>query len=89
MFCEKCGHKIAEGEVFCSNCGAQVVQQEPEPPVQEVPVQQPLTEDGMCRQIIGSNSDYYLEQFVDIQAGGKGRINWASFFLTLYHAACG
>lgn len=87
MFCEKCGHKIAEGEVFCSNCGAQVVQQEPEPPVQEVPVQQPLTEDGMCRQIIGSNSDYYLEQFVDIKAGGKGRINWASFFLTLYHAA--
>ena len=43
--------------------------------MQEVPVQQPLTEDGMCRQIIGSNSDYYLEQFVDIQAGGKGRIN--------------
>ena len=47
MFCEKCGHKIAEGEVFCSNCGAQVVQQKPEPPVQEVPVQQPLTEDGI------------------------------------------
>ena len=113
MFCEKCGHKIQEGEVFCSNCGAKLTVQpktEPEPPkappVQETPAQQPPvmetpaqqppimeaaaampTGDDRYRQIIGSNSDYYLQQFADIRAGGKGRINWASFFLTLYHAA--
>ncbi len=103
MFCEKCGHKAEEGEVFCSNCGAKLPESpktEPEPPkappVQQAPAQQPPvmetaaampTGDDRYRQIIGNNSDYYLQQFADIRAGGKGRINWASFFLTLYHAA--
>lgn len=37
--------------------------------------------------IIGSNIGYYSKQFQRLQNGGEDRINWASFFLSLYHAA--
>ena len=43
--------------------------------------------DTAYRTIIAKNADYYLPQFQDIAHGGKGKLNWASFFLTLYHAA--
>ncbi len=36
MFCEKCGTRIEDGDVFCSNCGEPVVQAAPAQP--EVPV---------------------------------------------------
>ncbi len=37
--------------------------------------------------IIGSNIGYYSEQFQRLQNGEKDKINWASFFLSIYHAA--
>lgn len=38
MFCEKCGHKIEPGELFCTNCGAK----QPEQPVQPKPAEKPV-----------------------------------------------
>lgn len=38
-------------------------------------------------QIVGKNTQYYLSQFHAIKASGKGKINWASFFFTIIHAA--
>ena len=37
--------------------------------------------------IVGKHTDYYAGQFGSLRAGGKCRINWASFFLGLFHAA--
>ena len=86
MFCEKCGHKMEDGDLFCTNCGARQTVSAPEMQ-QEPPIALPLSgENGYCR-IIGRHIDYYLAQFEEIRAGGKGRINWASFFLTVLHAA--
>lgn len=39
------------------------------------------------KQIIGKNEEYYLPQLRKIQAGERGRFNWAAFFFGLYHAA--
>lgn len=43
--------------------------------------------DGAIRQIIGKNTDYYLDRFDRIHREGKSRINWASFFFGLLHAS--
>lgn len=66
----------------------------PEPPkTKEEPVPSPAPQstptnnDAAYRTIIAKNADYYLPQFQDIAHGGKGKLNWASFLLTLYHAA--
>ena len=39
------------------------------------------------RQIIGKRTDYYLTQFGQMQQGAKSKINWASFFFSLWHAS--
>lgn len=38
-------------------------------------------------QIIRKNVGYYLAQFREFKFNGKTKMNWASFFLGLYHAA--
>ncbi len=57
MFCEKCGHKVNEGERFCQNCGAALqpvapVQQAPvqEAPVQQAPVQEAPVQEAPVQQ---------------------------------------
>ena len=48
MFCESCGSQVPDGQSFCSNCGAPVVQAAPQPaaqpaqPVYQQPVAQPV-----------------------------------------------
>lgn len=37
-------------------------------------------------EIIWKKTDYYQKQFDEIRNGKKGKINWASFFLGLFHA---
>ena len=39
------------------------------------------------RRIIGKRTDYYLDQFGQMQHGAKSKMNWASFFLSLWHAS--
>lgn len=38
-------------------------------------------------EIIWKNTEYYQKQFDEIRSGKKRKINWASFFLGLFHAA--
>ncbi len=37
------------------------------------------------KQIIGKNTNYYLRQFESIHQTGKGKFNWAAFFLGVFH----
>ena len=110
MFCDKCGKELAPGSIFCPNCGAKQLEEEPSAemsasssvsPVREAPSSQPsnqqsaerttspkhVTDESVYRKIICNNADYYLSQFQNILYGEKNKMNWASFFLSLYHAA--
>lgn len=110
MFCDKCGKELAPGSIFCPNCGAKQLEEEPSAemsasssvsPVREAPSSQPsnqqsaecttsskhVTDESVYRKIICNNADYYLSQFQNIPYGEKNKMNWASFFLSLYHAA--
>lgn len=97
-FCTRCGAKMPKEVKFCMSCGnafktsegneageneknAVTVQAVP------APVQPAAATDDAERVIIRNNTEYYQRQFEDIRRGGKGKINWASFFLNLYHAA--
>lgn len=51
------------------------------------PQSAPTDSDAAYRTIIAKNTEYYLPQFQSIAYGEKGKMNWASFFLSLYHAA--
>ena len=93
MFCTKCGERLEDGSTFCSKCGARA-----DVPLGGASKQQKgssIMGDGFssaddiakARQIIGKNCDYYLNQFERIHQYGKGKFNWASFFLSLLHAA--
>lgn len=47
MNCPNCGSVIPDTAVFCGNCGAKIEQKQPPkqtPPVQQVVIQQPVTE---------------------------------------------
>ena len=110
MFCDKCGKELTPGSIFCPNCGAKQLEEEPSAemsasssvsPVREAPSSQPsnqqsaerttspkhVTDESVYRKIICNNADYYLSQFQNILYGEKNKMNWASFFLSLYHAA--
>lgn len=110
MFCDKCGKELAPGSIFCPDCGAKQLEEEPSAemsasssvsPVREAPSSQPsnqqsaerttspkhVTDESVYRKIICNNADYYLSQFQNILYGEKNKMNWASFFLSLYHAA--
>lgn len=49
-----------------------------------VPLQQP---DDQIKAILARNTTYYMRQFDTILSHGKGKLNWASFFLSFFHAA--
>ena len=73
--------------------------QEPAAPMPETPAptQAPVfdaapmydnpADESLYQKIIYKNTDYYLSQFRNMRSGAKSKMNWASFFLTLYHAA--
>lgn len=77
MYCKNCGKEIKDGSLFCTNCGAKT--EENRKPVGE-------TQEDLMRRVIGKNADYYLAQRDRFQRGEKGRMNWASFFLSMLHA---
>lgn len=77
MYCKNCGKEIKDGSLFCTNCGAKT--EENRKPVGE-------TQEDLMRRVIGKNADYYLTQRDRLQNGEKGRMNWASFFLSMLHA---
>ena len=86
MYCTNCGKELKEGSSFCTNCGAPTGAQKQ--PREEEP-EQNSGEDWAEREkiIIQQNTEYYTEQFLNIRETGKAKMNWASFFLGLYHAA--
>ena len=86
MYCTNCGKELKDGSSFCTNCGAPTGAQKQ--PREEEP-EQNSGEDWAEREkiIIQQNTEYYTEQFLNIRETGKAKMNWASFFLGLYHAA--
>ena len=84
MFCRSCGKELKEGSKFCVYCGAG--QGSDYEPVVETQ-QEHVGEEERLRRIIGKNADAYLARFEELRSGGKDRMNWASFFLSLFHAA--
>lgn len=87
MFCKNCGKELREGSKFCEYCGARIdgLGKTDDKAVYE---QTFTSEDnaGMMRQIIGKNADQYMTRFEKIQNGEKSKMNWASFFLSVFHA---
>ena len=94
-FCMQCGAKVPASSKFCTNCGTPFEQTEKvsaavkaeapsEPTLQPA---EPESSDASLRQIISKNVAYYLKQFERIKKEGRSRINLASFFLGLIHAA--
>ena len=96
-FCTRCGAKMPREARFCTSCGNafkleeanKAVEPNKTETVQSVPalVQPTAAMDDKECVIIRNNTEYYQRQFEDIRCGGKGKMNWASFFLNLYHAA--
>ena len=96
-FCTQCGAKMPKEARFCTSCGSafkleeanKAVEPKKTETVQSVSalVQPTAAMDDKERVIIRNNTEYYQRQFEDIRRGGKGKMNWASFFLNLYHAA--
>lgn len=96
VFCPDCGAKQPEEEPSAEMSASSSVS-----PVREAPSSQPsnqqsaerttspkhVTDESVYRKIICNNADYYLSQFQNILYGEKNKMNWASFFLSLYHAA--
>ncbi len=98
MFCNKCGKELPDGSVFCSFCGeklgefgqekTRIAKQDAEPvDTQPRPTSEVADSEHVMRGIIGKNADYYITQFGRLQEDEKNKINWASFFLSIYHAS--
>ncbi len=91
----QCGAKVPASSKFCTNCGTPFEQTEnvsaavkAEAPSEPTPQPaEPESSDASLRQIISKNIAYYLKQFERIKKEGRSRINLASFFLGLIHAA--
>lgn len=91
----QCGAKVPASSKFCTNCGTPFEQSEnvstavkAETPSEPTPQPaEPESSDASFRQIISKNVAYYLKQFERIKKEERSRINLASFFLGLIHAA--
>lgn len=86
MFCKYCGKELKDGSRFCVHCGARL-EEEAAAAVEAEVQQEDIGEEEKLRKIIGKHADDYLAKFADLRSGGKDRMNWASFFLSLIHAA--
>lgn len=96
MFCKNCGKELKDGSAFCSYCGTKVEANPIEEPVSLKPESGFKTGTGntienndrfsLMQQIIGKNTAYYMTQYQRIQKGEKSKLNWASFFLGIFHA---
>lgn len=79
MYCTNCGQKLEYESRFCTACGAKQTD--------EATKQSALNQIVLMRQIIGKNADYYLAAFQRITQTGKSKMNWAAFFLNVWHAS--
>lgn len=57
-------------------------------PVPEMPpMSAPPQTEAPWKAIVKNNVPYYETRFAEMRTSGRGRFNWAAFFLSLYHAA--
>lgn len=82
MYCKNCGKEIKDGSLFCTSCGAKIEEDNG----QDGKMQDGTIREELMRQVIGKNADYYLAQRDRLRSGEKGKMNWASFFLSMLHA---
>lgn len=94
MFCPNCGQQLLDTAKFCGNCGSKIN----DVISPSFPKISPLSTESSIRQdappntnaidtIITKNIEYYSNQFHAIETGNKAKLNWASFFLSYFHAA--
>lgn len=101
-FCTKCGTKMSKNVKFCTVCGAafcdnNITESMPKKAEDTTGTRTNQVRDGNenIRNtgfgpeeiIIEKNIEYYKTWFAKIKNGKKSKINWASFWLSLYHAA--
>lgn len=102
-FCTKCGAKMPENAKFCTACGApfgggnNITENIPRKVEDSLGRKTNQVKDGNENRknvglspeeiIVEKNIEYYREWFTKIKNGKKSKINWASFWLNLYHAA--
>ena len=99
MFCPNCGSQLPDNAKFCGNCGKPISSKETESELSsssrhstsapQSPVEAPKADSSIDPEqlILQKNAYYYIDQFAKCDGNGKSKINWASFFLTIYHAA--
>lgn len=101
-FCTKCGAKVSKNVKFCTVCGAafsdsNITENMPKKVDDTIGTRINQVKDGNEDTrgigfspeeiIIEKNIEYYKDWFAKIKNGKKSKINWASFWLNLYHAA--
>lgn len=93
MFCPCCGTKVEKAnmerdESALENCTNNVSNSVPQSNNVQTEVKNHYEpwERTSEAEIICKKAEYYQKQFDEIRSGKKGKINWASFFLGLFHA---
>ena len=96
-FCPHCGNALTEESAVNAQpmteesgqeqADSSVSQAETEGNETASTVREETSNNVALDEIIGKNQAYYLEEFGKIDRGEKTRFNWASFFLTIFHAA--
>ena len=83
MICENCGADVKEGSKFCPRCGKTIISSDEG---FDKETENTGESSEIVESIIKSKINYYTSQFELIKNGGKGKINWASFFFGFIHA---
>lgn len=82
--CPACGIELEENIKFCPACGKRI---------EEKNIRIETEKENTAKlnvseaQIIGKNNQYYEKQFQNMRNGEKCKLNWASLFLGIFHAA--
>lgn len=82
-FCEHCGAKLEEGEVFCGCCGTKVVKTYPSPPVGQDATQSTYSQEQCMAEAGGKGK---LEEYSDweVQSGKlMGVLSYCSIFVLI------
>lgn len=82
--CPACGTELEENIKFCPACGKRIEEKNIRIETEKESTAKLNVSEA---QIIGKNNQYYEKQFQNMRNGEKCKLNWASLFLGIFHAA--